>query len=136
MLSKKGILYLAWIVSLTSTLVSLYFSEILKFVPCVLCWWQRIFMYPIVLILPIGIFIKDKNIWIYVLTLSISGFFVSFYQNLLYFNFLPQIFSSCTVGVSCTARFIQVLGFLDIPQLSLVAFALITTLMLIYRKLK
>lgn len=134
MLSKKSILYLAWIISLVSTLVSLYFSEVLRFAPCVLCWWQRIFIYPIVLILPVGILTKDKNIWVYILPLSVLGLLVSIYQNLLYYNILPQIFSSCTIGVSCTARFIQVLGFLDIPQLSFIAFTLITIAMLIYKR--
>lgn len=93
-------------------------------------------MYPLALILPIGILIKDKNLHFYILPLSILGLLVSIYQNLLYYSVLSETTSPCTVGVSCTAKFIQLFGFLDIPQLSLLSFAVITVSMLIYRKTK
>jgi disulfide bond formation protein DsbB len=135
MFSRRNLIYSSWVISLLATFGSLYFSEILKYQPCVLCWYQRIFMYPLALILPIGLLLRDKNLHLYVLPLSIFGVLVSFYQNLLYYGFISQAASPCTIGVSCTARFIK-LGFLDIPQLSLISFAVITILMLIYRKAK
>lgn len=135
-LSKKNLLYLAFGIALFSTLGSLYFSEVLHFPPCILCWYQRIAMFPLAVILFVGILKKDKLLPLYVLPLSFFGLVVSFYQNFLYFNVLPQVSSPCTVGVSCSAKFIQILGFLDIPQLSFIAFLLITAIMLSYRKAK
>ena len=80
---QKYILYLAFLQALIATLGSLFFSEILKFPPCVLCWYQRIAMYPLVLILAMGILKKDKNLPLYVLPLSIIGMLIGVYHNLL-----------------------------------------------------
>lgn len=132
----QALAYLTFAISFSSILGSLYFSEIRHFVPCILCWYQRVAMYPLFMIILVGILRKDtKTIPYYVLPLSISGFLISFYQNLLYFNFLSEKSSPCILGASCTARFIQILG-LDIPQLSLISFFLITVSMLIYIKNK
>lgn len=135
-LSKQNILYFCFATALSSVLGSLYFSEILHFVPCVLCWYQRVAMYPLVVIFFVGILLKDKNLPYFVLPLSIAGLLVSLYQNLLYFNILSEKVSPCALGVSCTARFLHVLGFLDIPQLSFLSFFVITSLMLIYKNSK
>ncbi len=133
---KKNILYIAWGTALTSTLGSLYFSEFLYFTPCILCWYQRIAMYPLTVIILVGILRKDKNLPFYVLPLSIFGLLVSIYQNFLYFQLIPERISPCTVGVSCITKYISLLGFIDIPLLSFFAFLLITVCMLIYRKFK
>lgn len=132
MISKQNLLYITFAISLSSILGSLYFSEVRHFVPCILCWYQRVAMYPLFVIILVGILRKDtKNIPYYVLPLSTLGLLVSFYQNLLYFNFLSEANSICAQGASCTARFIQILG-LDIPQFSFISFLLITISMLSY----
>ncbi|KKU18365.1 MAG: putative disulfide formation protein [Candidatus Pacebacteria bacterium GW2011_GWB1_47_8] len=128
---KKNLLYLAWFQALIATAGSLFFSEVMGWTPCVLCWYQRILMYPLVLILGVGILLKDKRISWYVLPLSSLGFLIAAYHNLLYYGVIQEV---CREGVSCTTRFFAWFGFITIPLLSLTAFAIITTLMLIHKK--
>lgn len=132
---KKNILYLAWIQALIATLGSLYFSEVMHLTPCILCWYQRILMYPLTVILAVGILNKDKKIHNYVLPLSIFGGAISLYHNLLYYGILPESVAPCTSGVSCTTRLIEWFGFVSIPLLSFTAFTIITILMFTFRKL-
>ncbi len=124
--NKDFPLYLAWITALIGTIVSYYFSNVLGFQPCVLCWYQRIAMYPLVIIIAIGIAKKDRNMPLYALPLAIVGFVISLYQNLLYFDIVPEKVSACTFGVSCTTKYIHWFGFVSIPLLSLIAFVIIT----------
>jgi disulfide bond formation protein DsbB len=124
--------YIAWTIALLATIGSLYFSEILKFTPCVLCWWQRICIYPLVIVLLVGIIRKDKNMAYYALPLSIIGAFISFYQNLLYYKIIPEALAPCVSGVSCTTQYINYFGFISIPLLSLIALIIITTSMIFY----
>lgn len=128
--------YIAFAQALLATLGSLYFSEIAGFPPCVLCWYQRICMYPIAAILAIGIVRKDKNVPYYVLPFSIVGIVISIYHNLLYYKLIPESIQPCITGVSCTTKFIEWFGFVTIPFLSLVAFAIITVCMVISLKKK
>jgi len=133
---KKNLAQLALAQAAVASLGSLYFSEVLKFPPCVLCWYQRIFMYPLVLILAVGIWKKDKNLAYFTLPLSITGAVIAFYHNLLYYNIIPQSQAPCTLGISCTTKFFEWFGFITIPLLSLSAFITITILMLFHRKSK
>jgi disulfide bond formation protein DsbB len=133
-LIKDNLLYVAWATALASMAGSLYFSEVLGFAPCVLCWYQRIAMYPLVLIMGVGIVKKDRNFHNYALPLSIIGGAIAFYQNLLYYSVIPERFIPCISGVSCTARYIQLFGFADIPLLSLVSFIVITVSIIIHKK--
>ncbi len=134
-LFKEYSLYLAWAISLLAMLGSLYFSNVRGFPPCVLCWYQRICLYPLVVILGIGIFKRDKNVHRYVLPLSIIAMLIGIYHNLLYYNIIPEAAAPCVAGVSCTTKFIEYLGFLTIPLLSLIASTSITVLVLAHRKL-
>jgi disulfide bond formation protein DsbB len=134
MVKKEYLLYLAWMISLLSTLGSLYFSEILHYAPCVLCWYQRIFMYPIPLILTVGIVKKDKFASLYVFLLSLFGWLIAFYHVLLYYGIIPETIAPCKLGVSCTTKFIEYFGFVTIPFLSLLAFSSIMLLMIVHRK--
>ena len=131
---KKNLLQFALMISLTSTLGSLYFSEILKLPPCLLCWYQRIFMYPLVVIFAVGIWKKDKNIPYFALPLSIIGTIIAAYHNLLYYKIIPESLAPCTLGISCTTKQIEWLGFITIPFLSLVSFIAITLIMLLFKK--
>lgn len=124
---KQNALYIAWVQSLVATLGSLYFSEVAHFAPCVLCWYQRIGMYPLVLLLTVGIVRKDKNVVWYALPVAIAGFLVSVYHNLMYYGFISEAMAPCTIGASCNAKYINWLGFITIPLLSLTAFVVIIT---------
>lgn len=122
----KTFLYVAWGVSLVATISSLYFSEYLHLPPCVLCWWQRIFMYPLVLILAVGLIRQDRHVVWNVLPLAGLGTLVAFYHNLLYYGLLPEAAAPCSTGVSCTTRLIDWFGFISIPLLSLLGFLVLT----------
>lgn len=129
---NKGILLLAFILSIVATFGSLYFSEVLKFQPCTLCWYQRICMYPLVIILGVGIWEKNKNIYKYVLPLSIVGWIISIYHNLIQYSIIPETIKVCSAIGSCSERYIDWYGFLTIPLLSLIAFTGVNILILIY----
>ncbi|WP_214697342.1 disulfide oxidoreductase [Exiguobacterium sp. s160] len=126
---EKYGLYLAWLVALTATLGSLYFSEIREFVPCELCWIQRIFMYPLTIILGIAVFTEDRAVRKYVLPLTIIGGIVSLYHYLV--QKVPGFaeIQPCAQGVPCSGQYINWFGFITIPFLALTAFTLITILM-------
>ena len=123
---------IAFAVSLTATLGSLYFSEFAGFEPCKLCWLQRIFMYPLPFILGIAIYKKLKDVWNYVLPLTIAGFAIAAYHYYYQVTGSPLIPCS-TVGfsVSCSERFFTYYGYITIPWMSLSAFALVTFFMLL-----
>lgn len=123
---KKCSLYIAWLQAFVATIGSLYFSEIQKLPPCLLCWYQRIFMYPLVIIIAVGMLKKDKHLPYYVLPLSIIGALIALYQYLLQLGVFPEQIAPCTIGVSCSSTDFVVLGFVTIPFLSLLAFLLIT----------
>ena len=128
--------YLVFVVSLLSALISLFFSEILKFTPCLLCWWQRIFMYPMVFISAVSIIRKQKDLYYYILPLSIIGFLIGFYQNLLVWHILPEAIAPCTAGVSCVDQPFVLFGFITIPLGAMISFAFITFCMILYAKLQ
>ncbi len=110
----------------TATLGSLYFSEVLKFVPCSLCWYQRIFMYPLSLILLIGLIRQDKGIFSYVLPFSLIGITLSTYHYLLQKTDLFTTSTVCDTGIPCTTTWINWFGFITIPFLALTAFLIIS----------
>ena len=122
-------LYAAWVVALVATLGSLYFSEVRSFVPCTLCWYQRILMYPLVVVLGVASWRFDTSARAYVLPLSILGIFVST------FHYLEQtipgfgVEALCSAGVPCSGRYINWFGFVTIPFLAGIAFLLITVLL-------
>ena len=116
----------ALLLSIIATSGSLFFSEVMQLPPCVLCWYQRIMMYPLILIFSLGLFRKAKESFVYGLALSATGLVIAVYHNLLYYHIIPESIAPCTSGVSCTSRQIEWLGFITIPLLSLMAFTLIT----------
>ncbi|MDI7743459.1 disulfide oxidoreductase [Lysinibacillus fusiformis] len=128
---KVWILYFAWFVSLVATSGSLYFSEIKGFIPCELCWFQRIFMYPLVVILGVGTFQSDTSVKKFVLPLSILGSIISLLHYLE--QKVPGFggIKPCVSGVPCSAEYINWFGFITIPFLALIAFSLINICMLL-----
>ncbi len=125
--------YLLWILAIVATGGSLFFSEVMELPPCVLCWYQRIAMYPLVVIIAAGIVLGDAKWKWYALPLSLVGFGIAVYHNLLYYHIIPESLAPCMEGISCTSRQIEWLGFITIPLLSLTAFLLMTIGLLLYR---
>lgn len=129
---QTNILYIALAQAIIATLGSLFFSEVMNLPPCVLCWYQRIAMYPLVAILAVGIIRKNKDIPLFVLPLSLVGLAISIYHNLLYWGIIPESIAPCMAGVSCTTKFFEWFGFITIPFLALVAFIVINVCMVIF----
>lgn len=130
----NGVLpYLAWLIALLATVGSLFFSEIMQLPPCVLCWYQRIATYPLVLIIGTGIVLRDRRMKIYALPFCFIGLVISIYHNLLYYGFIPESITPCTEGVPCNAVQIEWLGFITIPLLGLAAFVSMALCLLFYR---
>jgi disulfide bond formation protein DsbB len=127
-------LFFSWITSLIATLGSLYFSEVLHYIPCTLCWYQRILMYPLTLLLGIAFYHGDRKVYQYVLPISFVGVFISAYHYSLQKIPFLQKFEMCTSGVPCSGEYINLLGFITIPFLALFAFSMITIMMLVLRK--
>lgn len=117
----------AWI----ATCGSLFLSEVLGWVPCLLCWYQRFLMYPLSIILLVSILRRSRRVHLYVLPLSISGACVSLYHYLLIkTDWLPP--PPCTVGVRCDEDYIDKFGFINTPFMALIAFLIITASMIIW----
>ena len=122
---SENILMFMWVVSLTATMGSLFFSEIRGYEPCELCWIQRIFMYPLVLILGIAYVQKNARIAVTTAIFSVIGGAISLYHyGLQKVSFLSENAPACG-RVSCTGEYINILGFITIPFLALTAFVLI-----------
>ncbi len=134
-MSQGFLLYAAWVVSLVATFGSLYFSEIKGFIPCELCWYQWILMYPLALILGIGTFQNDSSVKKFVLPLAIIGGSISLMHYLE--QKIPGFggIKPCVSGVPCSAEYINWFGFITIPFLALIAFVLIACCM-VFIKLK
>jgi len=129
-------LLLAWIAAIIATLGSLYFSEVRHFIPCTLCWYQRIFMYPLAIILGIAIYRNDNSIYRYVLPLSIIGMVISGYHTVLQKIPYLQQFEMCTTGVPCSKDYLNWLGFITIPLMAFIAFTIITICMVVLARSK
>jgi disulfide bond formation protein DsbB len=130
-----NLLFLAWVLALVSTFGSLFFSEVMGLPPCSLCWYQRICMYPLVVIFLMGLFPFDRSVLKFSLPLTLIGFILAIYHNLLYYKILPESAAPCRQGISCTTVQLEWLGFITIPFLSLIGFtSILIVLFLIKRK--
>lgn len=128
-LERSG-LYIALLAAWVAMMGSLYFSEVAGYIPCTLCWYQRILMYPLAGIIAIGLLRRDRGLPFYILPFSLLGIGFSTYHYLLQ---KTDIFGTtiCKVGVPCTSMWINWLGFMTIPFLALIAFIIITLMALI-----
>lgn len=129
--SAWALVFVAWVIATASTLGALFFSEVLELPPCVLCWYQRIFMFPLVLLLPIGLFPFDHKVVRYALSLALPGTVVAVWHVLLVAGVVPESVTPCSRGVPCSETQIEWFGFISIPLLSAVAFTLVTLLLMI-----
>lgn len=132
--SNWTILFLCWLLASVSTLGSLFFSHVMDFAPCVLCWYQRICLFPLVIILAAGLFPFEMKVVRFALPLALTGFLTSLYHNLLYAGIIPKSIQPCAQGVSCTEEYIDLFGFLSIPMLSLLSFSAITALLIALKR--
>lgn len=135
-MKKENLLLIAWGTSFIAMLGSLYFSEVMKYEPCELCWYQRILMYPLVLILGLAIIKKDMAAARYSLTLSaVGGCFSLYHYAIQKIDFFTSTAPACG-RVPCTGMYINWFGFITIPFLALTAFIIIfiTSLLVIKRK--
>lgn len=123
------LLLAAWVVATVATLASLFFSEVMDVPVCVLCWYQRIAMYPLVLLLAFGLFPFDRNLVRPGLALAGVGWLLALYQVLLVAGIIPEDLQPCVQGIPCSETHIALFGFLNIPALSLLTFTLIGILL-------
>lgn len=128
-----NLLFLCWLIASVGTLGSLFFSDVMGIAPCVLCWYQRVALYPLVLVFGVGLLSFDAGVVKYSLPLAVAGWLVALYHSLLYWGIVPKDLQPCTAGVSCTDRNLELFGFLSIPLMSLLASSAIITLLLILR---
>lgn len=126
--------FFAFLISLIATLGSLFFSEIMNFIPCSLCWYQRIFMYPLVFLFLINLLFPDEKIFKYTFPLVFIGWSISIYHNLLMYKIIPENLSPCVQGVPCSVDYLNWLGFITIPLLSFFAYTIIFILLIILKK--
>lgn len=125
----------AWLVAATSSLGALFLSEVMEVAPCVLCWYQRAFMFPLVFVLAAGLFPQDRSVVRYALPLAVAGWLVALFHLLLTAGLVPQTLTPCTQGVPCSRIEVAWFGFVTIPLLSLLAFTAIgLALVLAHRK--
>ena len=120
---------LAFVVSTVATLGSLYLSEVANFVPCRLCWYQRIAMYPLPILLGIAWWKRDAGVRRYALPLAAIGMVISTYHILV--ERFPSLEGSgvCEVANPCSIRWVERFGFVTIPTMALAGFALISGLL-------
>lgn len=128
------VIFLCFLVASVATLGSLFFSEIMQFVPCSMCWYQRIFMYPLVLIFLINLLYPDDKVFKYAIPLVLTGLFFSIYHNLLMFDIIPASVVPCVSGVPCSTEYINWLGFITIPLLSFVAYFMLFILLVLGKR--
>ena len=128
--SPWSLVFTAWLLAAMSTLGALFLGEVMGFAPCVLCWYQRIFMFPLVFVLAVGLFPFDAKVVRYGLPLAIVGWLVAAYHVLLTAGIIPESATPCTQGVPCGLVQVEWFGFVTIPLLSLAGFTAIVALLI------
>ena len=123
------LVFVAWLIAGASTLGALFFGEVMRLPPCSLCWYQRIFMFPMALILPFGLFPLDRSVIRAALPLAGIGALLAAFHVLLVAGIIPERLEPCKQGVPCSETVIEWFGFVTIPLLSFVAFAAIAALL-------
>ena len=127
-----SLIFGAWLISCLSMGGSLFFSEVMEFPPCILCWYQRIAMYPLVAIFMVGLFPLSKEVFKYSAPFVALGWLIALWHNLLHLGIIEENLSPCREGVSCSTVYINWMGFITIPLLSFVAFSLLGIILFIF----
>lgn len=114
----KNATVLALLVSLTAIVGSLFYSEVIGYEPCVLCWWQRVFLYPLVIIFGMAIWKKVSSAFLYAVPLVIFGAIIAAYQS--YVSLGGTSLTACTaLGGACAKVYVMSFGYISIPFMSL-----------------
>jgi len=133
-----GLIFSCWLIAMAALFGSLFLSEVMGLQPCVLCWWQRIFIYPLAVLFLVGMFPQgakeDRSVVRYTLPLAVIGWGFAVYHALVYSGVIPQALQPCSEELSCADINLQLMGFVTIPMLSIFAYSAIIILLLIYRK--
>ncbi|MFA6311009.1 MAG: disulfide bond formation protein B [Sterolibacterium sp.] len=116
------LVFMAWLIATISTLGALFLGEIMGYAPCVLCWYQRIAMFPLVFVLPAGLFPYDRRVIRYALPLALAGLAVAAFHLALIAGWIPESIKPCEQGVPCSVVQVTWFGFVTIPLLSLLSF--------------
>lgn len=124
----------AWIVALSATLGALFIGEIMGQAPCDLCWYQRIFMFPLAILLAIAAFRGDAGVTAYALPLVAFGTAIAGFHSLYYAGLIPKTIEPCGAGPSCASAEMTILGVAPLPYLSLAAFIALGALLFLVRK--
>jgi len=119
------LIFIGWLVATVSTLAALFLGEVMGYTPCVLCWYQRICMFPLVLILGAGLFPFDRKVVRYALPLALAGWLLAAFHWAVASGLVPESATPCSQGVPCSVEQISWFGFLTLPMLSVFAFSLI-----------
>jgi disulfide bond formation protein DsbB len=130
------LIFIAWIVVTIATLGSLFFSEVMDVPVCELCWYQRITMYPMVLILALGLFPYDPKVVRSAGPMAAIGWLIALFQVLMIAGIIPKSIQPCVQGIPCSETHLSLLGFLNIPTLSLITFSLIGILLIFTKKME
>lgn len=125
------LVFLAWLVATVATLAALFLGEVMGYTPCVLCWYQRICMFPLVLILAAGLFPFDRRVVRYALPLAGVGWLLALFHWGVASGVIPERVTPCSQGVPCTQELVVWFGFLTLPMLSVLAFSAILLLLLL-----
>ncbi len=118
-----------WLIATIATLASLFFSEVVKLPVCVLCWYQRIAMYPLVLMLPLALFPFDGKVIRYAGVLTLFGGLVALFHVLLVAGAIPESAQPCVADIPCSETHLNIFGWLNMPMMSLLTFAAIGVLL-------
>mgnify|MGYP003465730613 CR=1 FL=1 len=121
--------FVAWLAASVSTLGALFLGEVMGYTPCVLCWYQRIGMFPLVLILAAGLFPFDRGVVRYALPLALAGWLLAVFHWAVARGLVPESATPCSQGVPCSVEQISWFGFLTLPRLSVLAFSAIIALL-------
>ena len=124
------LVFIAWMVASVSTLGALFLGEVMGYTPCILCWYQRIGMFPLVLILAAGLFPFDRKVVRYALPLALAGWLLAVFHWAVASGLVPESATPCSQGVPCSVEQISWFGFLTLPLLSVLAFSAIIALLL------
>ncbi len=127
---ERGVL-IAFIISLLATVGSLIYSDVIGYEPCKLCWFQRIFMYPQVLLMGMALWRKDMSVKIYGVVLSVIGLVVAKFHYLGQIGLTPLPCSAVGYSVSCAERFVFIFGYITIPMMAFSAFLLMSVVLII-----
>lgn len=122
-------LFGAWIIALAATAGALFLGEVMGMTPCVLCWYQRIAMFPLVLIIGMGLLASDARSVRYALPLAVAGWAIAGYHLLVFWGVIAEGLVPCGAGSSCADADVQVAGGVPIPLLSILAFTAILVLL-------